>query len=93
MALDGVEGFGAAQVSLSAALIFSHELHQNHDQLMDCLVVDPGVLWEQVFDDAVIFRTLDLVCFIRQQDEAEELSREMKMKTSKDKQVAESSYI
>lgn len=54
--LHGVEGLGAAYVSLGAALVFGHEFHQHHDQLVNGLVIDAGVLREQVFDCGVVLR-------------------------------------
>lgn len=54
MALDRVERLSASNVRLSAALVFGHELHEHHDKLVDGLVVDAGVLREQVLDDGVV---------------------------------------
>lgn len=56
VALHRVESFGAADISLGAALVFGHKFHQHHDQLMNCLVIYAGVLREQVSDDGVVLR-------------------------------------
>lgn len=54
MALDRVECLGASNVRLGAALVFGHEFHEHHDELVDGLMVDAGVLREQVSDDGVV---------------------------------------
>lgn len=54
--LHRVESLGAADVSLCAALVFGHELHEHHDQLVNCLVIDASVLRQQVSDDGVVLR-------------------------------------
>lgn len=54
MALDRVERLGTSDVRLGAALVFGHEFHEHHDELVDGLVVDAGVLRQQVSDDGVV---------------------------------------
>lgn len=54
MALDCVESFSAADVGLGAALILCHELHEHSNQLVDCLVINPSILWQQIFDCIII---------------------------------------
>lgn len=54
VALHRVEGFSAADVGLGAALVLGHELHEHHDELVDGLLVDAGVLGEDVPDDGVV---------------------------------------
>lgn len=54
--LHCVESLGTADVGLSAALIFSHEFHEHHDQLVNRLVIYAGVLRKQVPDDSVFLR-------------------------------------
>lgn len=56
MTLHCVESFGTADISLGAALVFGHKFHQNHDQLMNCLVIYASVFREQVSDDGVVLR-------------------------------------
>lgn len=56
MALHRVEGLGTSYVCLGAALVFGHKFHEHHYELVDGLVVDAGVLWEQVSDDGVVLR-------------------------------------
>lgn len=56
MTLHSIEGLGTADVSLSAALIFGHKLHEHHDQLVDRLVIDANILREEVSDDGVVLR-------------------------------------
>lgn len=57
-----VESLGTADVGLIAALVFGHEFHEHHDQLVNRLVIDAGVLGEQVSDDGVVFRRRGLSC-------------------------------
>lgn len=52
--LHCVEGLGTADVTLGAALVFRHEFHEHHDELVNRLVVDACVLGEQVPDDGVV---------------------------------------
>ncbi|KAI1237635.1 hypothetical protein IHE44_0013718 [Lamprotornis superbus] len=47
MALDCVEGFGTADIRLCTALILCHELHEHCNELVDSLVVNPCILWQQ----------------------------------------------
>lgn len=54
--LHSVESFGAADVRLGAALVFGHEFHEHHDQLVNRLVVYAGVLRQQVSDHGVVLR-------------------------------------
>jgi len=54
VALHRVEGLGTANVGLGAALVFSHEFHEHHDELVNRLVVDTRVLRKQVSDDSVV---------------------------------------
>lgn len=60
--LHRVEGLGAAYVSLGAALVFRHEFHQHHDQLVNGLVIDTRILREQVSDYGVVFRGGRVAC-------------------------------
>lgn len=60
--LNGVESLGAADVSVGAALVFGHKFHEHHDQLVDRLVVDAGVLGQQVSDNSLILRRRGLAC-------------------------------
>lgn len=52
--LHCVEGLGTANVSLGAALVFGHEFHEHHDELVNRLVIDASILGKQVSDDRVI---------------------------------------
>lgn len=54
MSLHCVEGLGTSDVSLCAALVFGHKFHEHHDQLVNGLVIDASILWQQVSDDGVI---------------------------------------
>lgn len=54
--LHSVESLGAADVGLGTALVFGHEFHEHHDQLVNRLVIYAGVLGKQVSDDGVILR-------------------------------------
>ena len=52
--LHRVESLGTADVGLCAALVFGHEFHQHHDELVNRLVVDAGVLGKQVSDGRIV---------------------------------------
>lgn len=56
MTLHCVESLGAANVSLCTALVFGHKLHEHHDQLVNCLVINASILRQQVSDDGVVLR-------------------------------------
>ena len=62
VALHCVESLGTANVGLGAALVFGHEFHEHHDQLVNRLVVDAGVLGEEVSDDGVVLGRRALAC-------------------------------
>lgn len=62
VALHCVESFGTANVGLCAALVFGHKFHEHHHELVNCLVIDPGVLGKQVFDDGVLLGRRGLAC-------------------------------
>lgn len=62
VALHCVESLGAADVRLGTALVFSHEFHEHHDELVDRLVIDARVLGQQIPDDGVVLRGRRLPC-------------------------------
>jgi len=60
--LHCVESFGTANIGLSAALVFGHKFHEHHDQLVNSLVIDAGILGEEVSDDGVVLGRRGLAC-------------------------------
>ena len=54
--LHRVEGLGAADVGLGAALVLGHELHEHHDELVHRLVVDARILGQHIPDPRVVLR-------------------------------------
>lgn len=62
MTLHCVESLGTTNICLSTALVFGHKFHEDHDQLVNRLVIDASVLREQVSDDGVVLGRRGLAC-------------------------------
>lgn len=60
--LHGVKGLGTTDVGLGAALVFGHEFHEHHDELVDGLMIDASILREQISYDGVVLRRWSLAC-------------------------------
>lgn len=52
--LHCVKSLGTANVCLGTALVFGHEFHEHHDELVNRLVIYAGILWKQVSDDCIV---------------------------------------
>lgn len=62
MTLHCVESLGTPNICLSTALVFGHKFHEDHDQLVNRLVIGASVLREQVSDDGVVLGRRGLAC-------------------------------